>query len=76
MTIDSFMKDFGDNLDIVLHDYGMTQKELADELGISKSAISQYINGSRMPSLDIFVNIVRILSCEYDDLIDTNEIIK
>lgn len=36
---------------------GLTQKQLADELGISKSSIVSYENGLRVPSLDALAAI-------------------
>ena len=40
---------------------GMTQQELADYVGVSKQAVSQYENGSATPSTNVIRNISNIL---------------
>ena len=48
---------------------GMTQTELAKALGIKQQQISCYLNGQKMPALDTFANLCRILD------LDANEIL-
>ena len=76
MTEVQFMKRIGENLQYLLEDSWMTQKELAEDTGISESTISRYIRGEVMPTAKNLANIVRSLGCEWDELIDTNEIIR
>ncbi len=47
---------------------GFTQKDIADRLGISKSAVSMYENGSRVPDLDTLKRIADILQVNLDEL--------
>ncbi len=44
-----------------LDEKGITQKELAEEVGISQSRISEYVSGKAEPSLKIARQICRIL---------------
>lgn len=70
------MRHFGEKLDEMLDYCNMTQKELAEESGISESTISCYIRGDRMPTLKSIINIMWALDCEFDELIDVYEKIK
>lgn len=47
----------------------MTQKELSNRLGVTKSAISAYENGSRLPSYDILVKMARMFKVTTDYLL-------
>ena len=44
-----------------LQDKSMSQKELAKELGVSPSRISEYVSGKSEPSLKIAASICRLL---------------
>ena len=73
MTEMELMKTFGDNLKSLLDEWGYTQQELADMIGVSKATISYYIQGKRMPSLKALINIGHVLNCDVDDLIDFDD---
>lgn len=73
MTELEWMDIFGDNLKDMLKDYGMTQKDLANETGLSKSTISQYINKQKVPSMKAIVNIANALDITTDELINLDE---
>lgn len=47
----------------------MTQADLSDRLGVTKSVISAYENGVRMPSYDILIQISRIFHVTTDYLL-------
>lgn len=47
----------------------MTQAEFAQRLGVTKSAVSSYENGSRLPSYDILIKITRIFKVSADHLL-------
>lgn len=47
----------------------MTQAEFAARLGVTKSAISSYENGSRLPSYDVLIKIARIFKVSTDNLL-------
>lgn len=48
---------------------GMTQKELADRLGVNQSMISDYESGKVDLSLTKAVKIADILECNLNDLL-------
>lgn len=55
---------FGTNLLLVLRVKEITQKDLAEQLGMSESTISNYIKGKRMPSLDVAMKIAKFLDID------------
>lgn len=48
---------------------GKTKTEIAKELGISKSNLSQYISGKINPSLPTFAKLCQIIDCSSDDIL-------
>lgn len=48
---------FATRLKLLRQEKGLTQKELADALGISKASVVSYENALRVPSLDALVSI-------------------
>lgn len=70
MTELEFMERFGKNLERILKDAWMTQKELAEATNISESTISRYISGQMMPTAKTIVNICYELGINTDDLLD------
>ena len=76
MTEIEWLDIFGDNLRDILLDVGMTQSELADELGIDKSLVSRYVNKQYIPNLKTIINIAYILNCDISELIDFGESIE
>lgn len=65
-----WIKIFGQNLDEMLADANMTQRELAEDTGLTEATISRYINGRRMPTVRALVNIAYSLNCSFDELMD------
>lgn len=61
---------FGDNLRDMLIDANMTQRELADETGLTEATISRYIQKQRIPTLRAIINIAYALGCDVDELVD------
>ena len=47
----------------------MTQKEIADKLGINPSTVSKYVCLDKYPSLDTFANLCDILDVSADDIL-------
>lgn len=47
---------------------GMKKKHIAKELGIDPNTLSRYINGKRKISLEMAVELAKILNCKVDDL--------
>lgn len=54
------MVDFGNKLKTLRIRDGYTQAQLAERLGLTKSVISAYETGLRMPSYDVLITIARI----------------
>ena len=48
---------------------GLTQKQLADKVGIEFHAISAYENGWRFPRRDILDKLAEQLECEIRDIV-------
>lgn len=46
----------------------ISQKDLAEEIGVSQSAVSQWESGQAFPSSDKLPQIAKILGCSIDDL--------
>ena len=51
----------------------ISQKELADKLGINPSTVSKYMRLDKYPSLDTFANICHILDISADDILGLND---
>ncbi|MBQ7770942.1 MAG: helix-turn-helix transcriptional regulator [Clostridia bacterium] len=57
------MKNFATKLKEVREQNGVSQKKIAEYLGITRSAYSNYEQGIREPSLDLFQKI-----CQFFDV--------
>ena len=73
MTEAQWLKEFSVNLVSLMGEAGYTQKELAEDAGLSVSTINRYINGTHIPKATALVNIATVLSCSLDELIDFGE---
>lgn len=47
----------------------MSQKDLADKVGVAKSVVSFYESGDRFPSYDVLIKISRIFNVTTDYLL-------
>lgn len=75
MTEVQLAKEIGFNIKRALDEYDMTQVELSELTGISKSTITKYIYGDAIPSIRNLINIAYVLECSLTDLIDVDEFI-
>ena len=50
----------------------LSQKEIADKLGINPSTVSKYLRLDKFPSLDTFANLCKILDVSADDILGLN----
>ena len=73
MTELEWMDIFGDNLRDILKEYGMTQRQLAEETGLTEATISSYINKRKIPSMKAIVNIANALDISTDELINLDD---
>lgn len=67
------MIDVGSKIKALRISQKITQNEFAERLGVTKSAISSYENGSRLPSYDILIKIARIFKVSTDYLLGCTE---
>lgn len=63
------MTDFGKRLKALRTQKHMTQADLSDRLRVTKSVISAYETGLRMPSYDVLIQISRIFHVTTDYLL-------
>ena len=70
MSEQEWLDNFSDNLSAILKDTGMTQRDLAMETGLSEAAISNYVNGRKLPGPKALVNIAYALDRSLDELMD------
>lgn len=63
------MTDFGELLKSLRLSAGLTQKQLAKKLGISKNAVSYYEKSLRCPSTDILIKIAKVFHVSTDFLL-------
>lgn len=63
------MVDFGENLKALRQKAGLTQKQLADRLWISKATVSYYEQSLRCPSPEILVKLSNIFHVSTDYLL-------
>lgn len=49
---------------------GLSQQQFADMCGVSKSTISRYICGERVPDLVHMYSMARVLGCRIEDIIE------
>lgn len=49
-----------------------TQKDLVDDLGFDKSTVSCWCSGSRVPKVDIIIDLANYLHVNVGDLIEDN----
>lgn len=60
----------GDNLKELLDLHGMTQKQLAEALALSSSALGNYVQGTREPDYNTLVRIADYFHVTIDYLLD------
>ena len=64
---------FNENLKIAREKKNMTQKEVADSIGVAKSTYSLYESGNREPNVQTIKKIADTLNVSADDLLGLNE---
>ena len=52
---------------------GLSQTELAKELNVNQSMISDYLRGKKMPSIETFANLCKILDIDSNDILCIND---
>ena len=65
---------FGETLELLRKQKGLTQEELAKEVGISQRMISHYENKVKSPPLKIIILIAKALNVSLDILLSNEKI--
>lgn len=61
---------FGERISRLRKNRGMTQRELADALNISRAALSHYENNRRLPDYDMLRRISELLGVRMSELME------
>lgn len=48
---------------------GLSQKEIAQKLGVSPSTVSKYVRLDKFPSIETFANLCKILDVSADSIL-------
>lgn len=68
-----WLEHFSENLIALMTECGVTQKQLAEDTGLSESTINRYVKGLRIPKATALINISTALNCSLEELIDFGE---
>lgn len=63
----------GEKINEVLKERKMSQRDLANKIGVDETTLSRYISDSRQPRLDVLIKIARALDVSVEYLIGTVE---
>ena len=63
------MVNMGEKLRILRTEKNLTQKQIADRIGLAISAVSSYESGTRYPSYDVLVKLAYIFHVSTDYLL-------
>lgn len=63
---------FGKNLKKMRKERGLTQKELANSVGIKRSTVAGYESKDQEPSYEVLKKISKVLKCSIDYLLNYN----
>ena len=72
-TLDQRLLGLGQKIIYYRNNAGINQKDLADNLGISRTTLSFIENGSQAPSFDFLVKLVQITNINFNELIDVKK---
>lgn len=61
--------DFGSQVRALRKERGLTQEQMADRLGVSRQAVSNWENNKNLPDIEIIVRMSRVFSVSLDRLI-------
>lgn len=67
--IDFSMIKTGQRIRELRTEYEMSQKDLAEKVGVAQNTITQYEKGTAKPSLDVLVNLSDVLKTTADYLL-------
>ena len=70
------MSNFNNQLKILRQEYNLSQQELADKIGVSKSSINMYERGEREPGIETVKRIADFFDVDVDYLFGVSDIKK
>lgn len=73
MSENEWLDIFSQNLEDIMEEKGYTQQNLADDAGLSKASISNYVNGKRMPTIKAIINMAYVLDLDVSEFIDFDD---
>lgn len=69
-----YLLDFGEKLKTLRTKNNLTQVQLAERVGVTKSMISAYETSARLPSFEILIKFAHIFKVSTDYLLGVSEI--
>lgn len=70
ITEDECRARIGRRIETILFDIGMTQDELANEIGVNQGTVSRYINGTTSVSMSMLCKIAKATGRQVTDFMD------
>jgi len=70
LSAEEFRKQFANRLQFYMESNGKKQIDLANDLGFTRSAISTWCNGTRIPGMDKIDILVEYLGIKRSDLLE------
>ena len=67
------LKDIQKRLREEIKNSALSQKEIAERLGVNPSTVSKYLRQDKFPALDTFANLCEILDVSSDDILGLNK---
>ena len=64
---------FVERLEKLLKDSNISQRDLAQDIGVTESAVSKYLSGDRIPSGDILLNLATAFNTTSDYMLGLYE---
>ena len=61
---------FGENLQKLRKEKGISQEQLAEQLGVTRQSVSKWESGNSYPEMDKIVAICNLFHCDMDVLIN------
>ncbi|MGN0557897.1 MAG: helix-turn-helix domain-containing protein [Acutalibacteraceae bacterium] len=66
---DSIREILRDNLEYYINGSDFTQKNLAEQIGVSKGAITNWLNGSNSPNIEVLARLCQVLNVKMSDML-------
>lgn len=67
--VEKWCKEFSDRLKFLLTGK-MTQRELAEKIGVTEAALSRYVSWKRVPKATTIAKMAKVLNCDVNYLIN------